>query len=343
LPSAGAGRIDSFEHRGGVGGGQGRVGEKSTVTPAPALPSSIARAASDAAAGPAAVHAMTVDVEDYFQVEAFASVIDRRDWDRLPQRVERNTERLLEIFAEADIRATFFTLGWVGRRHAALARRIVAEGHELASHGLAHRRVDRQSPEAFRRDVRDSKRILEDAGGVPVRGYRAPSFSFGRETPWAHAILAEAGYRYSSSVYPGRRGGAGAPRRAFAPCPDMLEIPLSSLRIMGFGVPASGGGYFRLFPLALSRRLVAGASRANGTPTVFYLHPWEIDDSQPRQHQAPAVSRFRHYVNLGRTEARLRRLLRSLPWTRMDRLFLAEGTGPFPLIPEWLGPAPRLP
>jgi polysaccharide deacetylase family protein (PEP-CTERM system associated) len=280
---------------------------------------------------------MTVDVEDYFHVEAFAPVIDRREWDRLPRRVEGNTERLLAIFAEAEIRATFFTLGWVAQRHPALVRRIVAAGHELASHGLEHRRVDRQSPAAFRRDVSISKRILEDAGGVPVCGYRAPTFSVGRRTPWAHAILAEEGYRYSSSVYPGRgdhRGRPALPRRAFAPVPGMLEIPLSSPRVLGLDVPASGGGYFRLFPLGLSRRLVAGASRANGAPGVFYLHPWEIDATQPRQHQASPVSRFRHYLNLGRTETRLRHLLRSYTWTRMDRLFLAEVPSALPPIPE---------
>jgi len=289
---------------------------------------------------------MTVDVEDYFQVEAFSSVIDRREWDRLPRRVEGNTVRLLEIFAEAGIRATFFTLGWVAQRHAALMQRIIAAGHELASHGLEHRRVDRQSPAAFRRDVSVSKRILEDAGGMSVCGYRAPTFSIGRQTPWAHAILAEEGYRYSSSVYPGRgdrRGRPPLPRRAFAPVPGMLEIPLSSLRIMGMDVPASGGGYFRLFPLGLSRRLVAGASRANDTPGVFYLHPWEIDATQPRQHQAPSVSRFRHYVNLGRTETRLHHLLRSYTWTRMDRLFLTEAPQALLSIPETQDPLPPSP
>jgi polysaccharide deacetylase family protein (PEP-CTERM system associated) len=272
----------------------------------------------------AAVHAMTVDVEDYFQVEAFASVIDRREWERLPRRVERNTERLLEIFAEADVRATFFTLGWVAERHPALVRRIAAAGHELASHGLAHRRVDRQSPTAFRRDVSLSKRILEDSGGVAVCGYRAPNFSIGQRTPWAHAILAEAGYRYSSSVYPGRSDRRPVARRTYAPVPGMLEIPLSSLRLLGMDVPAAGGGYFRMFPLGLSRRLVAGASRANGAPGVFYVHPWEIDAAQPRQHRAPPISRFRHYLNLGRAETRLRQMLRSFAWTRMDLLFLAE-------------------
>jgi polysaccharide deacetylase family protein (PEP-CTERM system associated) len=280
---------------------------------------------------------MTVDVEDYFQVEAFASVIDRREWERLPRRVEHNTERLLEIFSEAGIQVTFFTLGWVAARHAALLQRIVAAGHELASHGLAHRRVDGQSPAAFGRDVSESKRIIEDAGGVAVCGYRAPNFSIGRRTPWAHAILAEAGYRYSSSVYPGRsdhRSRGTAMRRAFAPVPGMLEIPLSSRRLLGVELPASGGGYFRLFPPALSRRLLAAASRANGAPAVFYLHPWEIDATQPRLDWAPPVSRFRHYLNLDRTEVRLRRLLRSFLWTRMDRLFLADAPKAFWSTPD---------
>lgn len=289
---------------------------------------------------------MTVDVEDYFQVEAFASVIDRRVWDRLPRRVEHNTERLIEIFAAAGIHATFFTLGWVAARHAALIRRIVAAGHELASHGLEHRRVDGQSSAAFRRDVSVSKRILEDAGGVPVCGYRAPNFSIGRQTPWAHAILAEEGYRYSSSIYPGRgdrRGQTAAPRRAFSPVPGILEIPLSSLPVMGINVPASGGGYFRLFPSGLSRRLVAAASRSNDAPAVFYLHPWEIDATQPRVGRAPPVSRFRHYLNLDRTEVRLQRLLRSFCWTRMDRLFLADAPKPDAPISRMREPAPVSP
>lgn len=284
------------------------------------------------------VGALTVDVEDYFQVEAFASTIDRADWDRLPPRVDRNTHRLLDILAEAEVQATFFTLGCVARRHPALARRIVAEGHELASHGTDHGRVDRQSPLAFRADVRESKRILEDAGGVAVHGYRAPTFSIGRGTGWAHAILAEEGYRYSSSVYPVKHdlyGSPDAPRAAFAPCPGMIEIPLTTVNLLGVDIPASGGGYFRLFPYPLTRWLLTRAGRAVGRPTIFYLHPWEIDPEQPRQRQAPLRSRFRHYLNLSRTEARLGRLLRNFAWTRMDRLFLTEGSGPFPLITAW--------
>ncbi len=228
---------------------------------------------------------MTIDVEDYFQVEAFASTIDRKDWDRLPSRVERNTHRLLDILAEAEVQATFFALGGIVRRHPSIARRIVADGHELASHGNDHIRVDRLSPAAFRADVRDSKRILEDIGGVAVAGYRAPTFSIGRETRWAHAILAEEGYRYSSSVYPVRHdlyGSPDAPRAAFSPCPGLVEIPLTTVRLMGRDLPVSGGGYFRLFPYALSRSLLTRARRS-GAPAIFYLHPWEIDPRQPRQ------------------------------------------------------------
>jgi polysaccharide deacetylase family protein (PEP-CTERM system associated) len=288
--------------------------------------------------GTGIANAMTVDVEDYFQVEAFASTIERKDWDHLPRRVERNTLRLLDIFAEAKVQATFFMLGWVAQRHPALMRRIVTDGHELASHGFGHRRVDSQSSDAFRADVRHSKKTLEDTGGVLVRGYRAPTFSIGRNSTWAHAILAEEGYRYSSSVYPLRHdlyGSPGAPQTAFAPLSGLLEVPLTTVRLLGVDVPASGGGFFRLYPYPLSRWLLTRANRVNLAPAIFYLHPWEIDPEQPRQYQAPFLARFRHYLNLGRTEARLRRLLRNFPWARMDRLFLGDRSGPFPLITSW--------
>jgi polysaccharide deacetylase family protein (PEP-CTERM system associated) len=197
------------------------------------------------------VNAMTIDVEDYFQVEAFASHVNRSEWERLPRRVERITERLLDILAEAGVRATFFILGWVAERHPAMARRIVADGHEVASHGSEHIRVDRQAPESFRADVRRSKRALEDITGVRVLGYRAPTFSIGRSSTWAHGILAEEGYRYSSSVYPIKHdlyGCPGAPRTPFTPLQGLLEIPLSTVSVLGIDLPASGGGYFRLLP-----------------------------------------------------------------------------------------------
>ncbi len=280
---------------------------------------------------------MTVDVEDYFQVEAFASTIDRRDWDRLPPRVERNTHRVLDLLAEAGVQATFFTLGCIARRHPSIVRRLVAEGHELASHGTDHRRIDACSAAAFGGDARDSKKTLEDIGGVAVVGYRAPTFSIGRQTAWAHAILAQEGYRYSSSVYPIKHdlyGSPEAPRSAFCPVPDLVEIPLNVATVWGRDIPASGGGYFRLYPYAVTRWLLA-KKRSSEHPAIFYLHPWEIDPEQPRQAQAPLRSRMRHYLNLHRTEPRLRRLLQNFAWTRMDRLFLGQEPGRYPLIEAW--------
>lgn len=283
-------------------------------------------------------NALTIDVEDYFQVEAFASTIARSDWETLPWRVERNTERMLDILGETQARATFFVLGWVAKRHPRLARRIVGEGHELASHGFDHLRADRQTPEEFRSDVRRSKQLLEDVGGAPVRGYRAPTFSIGGGSKWAHPILFEEGYRYSSSVYPIKHdlyGTPGAPRTPFAPFPGMVEIPLSTVRLLHADLPASGGGYFRLLPYRLSRGLLKYARRVHRSPAIFYLHPWEIDPDQPRQRDAPALSRYRHYLNLDRTEPRLRRLLDDFTWMRMDQLFLGEERGPFPVITAW--------
>jgi polysaccharide deacetylase family protein (PEP-CTERM system associated) len=284
------------------------------------------------------VNAITIDVEEYFQVEAFASTIDRKDWDRLPPRVVRNTERLLDILAEGETEATFFVLGWIAQRHPALIKRIAAAGHELASHGSDHVRVDGQPHEVFRADVRQSKRILEDLGGVPVLGYRAPTFSIGRNSAWAHAILLEEGFQYSSSVYPRKHdlyGTPGAPRTAFAPLPGLIEVPLTTVRVLGIDVPASGGGFFRLFPYSFTRKLLAYANRTNRSPVVFYIHPWEIDPGQPRQREAPFLSRFRHYLNLGRTEARLRRLLGDFAWGRMDQIFLSPASAPAPVIPSW--------
>jgi polysaccharide deacetylase family protein (PEP-CTERM system associated) len=283
-------------------------------------------------------NAMTVDVEDYFQVEAFASTIDRRQWERFPARVERNTEKLLEILRETGTEATFFVLGWIAQRHPNLVKRIVAEGHELASHGFDHTRVDRQSREAFRADVRLSKGILETLGGVPVIGYRAPTFSIGRHSAWAHGILQEEGYRYSSSVYPIKHdlyGTPGAPRTAFSPVSGLIEVPLTAVRVFGVDVPASGGGFFRLFPYKVTRWLLTHASRSNRAPAIFYTHPWELDPEQPRQKQAPFLCRLRNYLNLDRTEGRLRRLLGEFAWTRIDRIFLTQASFRTPMIPSW--------
>jgi polysaccharide deacetylase family protein (PEP-CTERM system associated) len=208
----------------------------------------------------------------------------------------------------------------------------------LASHGFDHVRVDGQSHEVFRADVRQSKRILEDLGGVPVLGYRAPTFSIGRDSSWAHSILREEGFQYSSSVYPRKHdlyGTPGAPRTAFAPLPGLIEVPLTAVRVLGIDVPASGGGFFRLFPYSFTRQLLAYANRTNRSPAVFYIHPWEIDPGQPRQREAPFLSRFRHYLNLGRTEARLQRLLGDFAWGRMDQIFLNPASAPAPVIPLW--------
>ena len=267
-------------------------------------------------------NAMTVDVEDWFQVQAFFGTIDRTAWEALPRRVERNTDRVLEIFAEAGVKGTFFTLGWVAERHPALVRRIVEQGHELGSHGVAHFRADEQAPETFRDDVRRSKRILEDTGGAEVTGYRAASFSIGAKNPWAFDILAGEGYRYSSSVYPVKHdiyGMPDAPRFPFRPNGSSLrEYPITTVQFLGRNFPCGGGGYFRLLPYRLMRSAMRRVHSADGRPFVFYFHPWEIDPGQPRVARAPLKSRLRHYTNLSRMEGKLQRLLREFAWDRMD-------------------------
>jgi polysaccharide deacetylase family protein (PEP-CTERM system associated) len=274
-------------------------------------------------------NAMTVDVEDYFQVQAFAGTISRSDWDRLPSRVERNTHRVLDVFAEHGTKATFFTLGWVAERHPALVRRIVADGHELASHGFAHYRADEQDPAAFRADVSRTKAILESTAGAPVRGYRAASFSIGAGNFWAFEVLEDEGYTYSSSVYPVRHdiyGMPEAPRFPFRPLPGRAfrEFPITTTVLGGRNWPCGGGGYFRLLPYALSNAAIRRVNRRDGRPCIFYFHPWEIDPDQPRQRDAPWKSRLRHYTNLGRMEEKLRRLLRGHAWDRMDRVLDAQ-------------------
>jgi polysaccharide deacetylase family protein (PEP-CTERM system associated) len=266
---------------------------------------------------------MTVDVEDWFQVQAFAGVIDRADWDSLPCRVERNTDAVLALFAEHRVKATFFTLGWVAERYPALIRRIVAGGHELASHGVAHFRADEQAPEVFRADVRRARQILEDAGGSAVTGYRAASFSIGHRNPWSFEILAEEGYLYSSSVYPVRHdiyGMPDAPRFPYHPVANsrFREFPITTAHVAGRNWPCGGGGYFRLLPYAVSRAALRFVENRERRPFVFYFHPWEIDPAQPRQHRAPLKSRLRHYTNLARMEDKLRRVLSEFAWDRMD-------------------------
>ena len=275
------------------------------------------------------VNAMTVDVEDYFQVSAFESHISRQHWEHLPRRVEHNTHRILDLFAAHQVQATFFTLGWVAERHPALIGRIVADGHELASHGYSHVRATRQTPAEFRDDVIRTKALLEDLGSVAVRGYRAASYSIGAGNLWALAELEQAGYHYSSSIYPIRHdlyGMPEAPRFAFRPdnAPALLEVPVTTVTLLGRTLPCGGGGYFRLWPYALSRWALRRVNHRDGQSGVFYFHPWEIDPGQPRQPGLGLKTRVRHYLNLHRMERRLGSLLRDFRWDRMDRVFLAK-------------------
>ena len=274
---------------------------------------------------PEIANALTVDVEDYFQVSALARYIARADWDRIPCRVERNVERILELLAEASARATFFTLGWIAERHPELVRRIAAAGHEVASHGFGHLRIHEQTPSEFSQDIRRAKSLLQDVAGTEVKGYRAPSFSIGPKTLWAFDEIANAGYQYSSSVYPVRHdlyGMPSAPRFPYRPRPDLIEIPVTTAPVLNRNLPAGGGGYFRLLPYHLSRGLIRRVNTLDRRAAVFYFHPWEIDPAQPRVPGTSFKTRFRHYLNLHRMEPRLRCLLRDFRWRRMDEVFL---------------------
>ena len=276
-------------------------------------------------------NALTIDVEDYFQVSAFAPYIRRDEWDARPCRVERNVDRILELLAEREVKATFFTLGWVAERYPQLVKRIVRGGHELASHGYGHERASDLDPAAFTDDVTRAKAILEDLGGLPVLGYRAPSFSIGRGNLWAFDVLARAGYRYSSSIYPiahDHYGMPESPRFAYRMAHDLLEVPVTTLRVGGRNLPSSGGGYFRLLPYAVSRWMIGRVNRADQEAAVFYFHPWEIDAGQPRIAGINAKTRFRHYVNIPRMEGRLQALLRDFRWGRMDDIFLQRQSLP---------------
>jgi polysaccharide deacetylase family protein (PEP-CTERM system associated) len=275
-------------------------------------------------AGAAITNAFTIDVEDYFQVSALAPHIDRSTWDERPCRVERNVGRLIELLGLNGARATFFTLGWIAKRYPQVVREIVAGGHELASHGFGHFRASDQTPAEFRADVRQAKCLLEDIAAQPVLGYRAPSFSIGYTNPWAFDVLVEEGYRYSSSVYPVQHDHYGmpdAPRFPYRVRPQLLEIPLTTTRLFGRNLPAGGGGYFRLAPYQLSRWALRRVNRLDQRPTIFYMHPWEIDPAQPRVAGTTLKTRFRHYVNLHRTEPRLSRLLQDFRWGRVDDVF----------------------
>ncbi len=273
----------------------------------------------------AITNALTIDVEDYFQVSAMAPYIRRSEWDTRECRVECNVGRILELLADRGTRATFFTLGWVAERYPQLVRRIVEGGHELASHGYGHQRASDLSESEFIEDVTRAKRILEDLSGQPVSGYRAPSFSIGTGNLWAFDALARAGYRYSSSIYPiahDHYGMPDSPRFAYRVSSGVLEIPITTLRVMKRNLPSSGGGYFRLLPYAVSRWMLRRVNQQDRESAIFYFHPWEIDTGQPRVAGIDAKTRFRHYVNISRMESRLQALLEDFLWGRMDEIFL---------------------
>ena len=282
-------------------------------------------------AAPTLRNAMSVDVEDYFQVQAYADVIPRRSWDAIPMRVEVNMNRILDMFDAAGVKATFFTLGWVAERQPGLVRRIVADGHELASHGYGHQRVDQLGAADFLDDVSRARTLLEDIGGVAVTGYRAPTFSIGSRTPWAYTVLERAGYRYSSSVFPIAHDLYGDPlasRLPFRPrASTVLELPMTTVRMLGRNLPCAGGGYFRLLPYDV---YLAGLRRLNrlGRRGIFYFHPWEIDPEQPVVPKCGAMAGFRHRVNLSAMAGRLKRLLQDVRWGRVDEVFASDLAAP---------------
>lgn len=278
-------------------------------------------------ASPPITNALTIDVEDYFQVSAMAPYIRRDEWDGRECRVERNVDRILGLLARHQAQATFFTLGWVAERYPSMVRRIVEQGHELASHGYGHQRASDLNEAQLYDDVHRAKAILEDIGGQPVLGYRAPSFSIGTGNLWALDTLLKAGYRYSSSIYPVKHDHYGmpdAPRFAHEVRPGLIEVPPTTLRLFERNLPSSGGGFFRLLPYSVSRWMLQQVNARDAQSAIFYFHPWEIDSEQPRVAGIDAKTRFRHYVNIDRNERKLDRLLRDFRWGRMDRIFLHD-------------------
>ena len=272
-------------------------------------------------------NALTIDVEDYFQVSAFAPYISRDTWNRRECRVERNVDRILDLLQSQKTFATFFVLGWIAERYPNLIRRIVSEGHEIASHGYGHQRASDLSRDEFLSDIQMAKFILEDLCGESVIGYRAPSFSISSGNLWAFDCLTEAGYRYSSSVYPIQHDHYGmpdAPRFAYAANPSLIELPVTTVSVLGKNLPASGGGYFRLFPFALSRWMMNRVNERDAQSGIFYFHPWEIDVDQPRVPGIDSKTGFRHYIKISRMESKLTRLLQAFRWGRVDQVFQQE-------------------
>ncbi len=271
------------------------------------------------------INGLSVDVEDWFQVGAFENVIERDDWNGIRTRVESNVDAILDLFAQAQVSATFFTLGWVAKRHPAMIRRIADAGHEIASHGYDHARVFTFDRKTFAEDIRKARDILEDCSGRQVNGYRAPSFSIDQRTPWAFMELAEQGYVYSSSVAPvahDHYGWPDAPRFAFKPLPwsDLIELPVTTAILGGKRVAAGGGGFFRVLPYGFSRWAIRQVNRREGRPAIFYFHPWEIDPDQPRVPNAPIRSRLRHYTGLEKMAGKLTDLVNEFRWGRLDMI-----------------------
>ncbi len=271
------------------------------------------------------LNAMTIDVEDYFQVSAFSDNISLEEWSQHRCRVENNMDRILQLFSDNDVKATFFTLGWIAEKYPDLVKKIVANGHELASHGRNHRRVFDQTPEQFTADISYTKTLLEDIGGVEIKGYRAASFSIDDRNLWAYDCLSQAGYQYSSSIYPVEHDHYGmpdAPRFSFfANEAGLIEVPISTVQWMNRLWPSGGGGYFRFFPYAISKRLIRTVNQKEQRSAIFYLHPWEIDPEQPKQDNLSMKTKFRHYVNLKHTYKRLEKLSKDFRWGRMDQVF----------------------
>lgn len=267
------------------------------------------------------LNAMTVDVEDYFQVSAFEDVLPSEKWDSIELRVDRNTHRLLDLFAEHNVKSTFFTLAWVAKRCPEVIKRIVSEGHELASHGVAHQRLTTMSPEQAKHDIQTSKSILEDISGTEIRGYRAPSFSVNENNEWVYDILLETGFKYSSSTYPIEHDLYGVPnwpRFKYTRPEGIVEIPVPTVQNKGNNIGIGGGGYFRLYPYWLSKKRIETFMRQENAPYSFYFHPWEIDPEQPKINDASFKSKVRHYINLGRMEGKLVNLLSDYRWGTMQ-------------------------
>ncbi|GAB4523674.1 MAG: DUF3473 domain-containing protein [Parvularculaceae bacterium] len=272
---------------------------------------------------------MTIDVEEYFQVWALSQRIDRNDWDGFAPRVEDSTRRILDLLAEKNATATFFTLGWVAERAPKLMRDIARAGHEVGSHGYDHRKVFDMRPEEFFDDLRRTKIILEDASETPVFGYRAPGFSIDASVNWAYDVLAETGHLYSSSVHPiahDHYDGSDAPELPYLPAgrDGVVEIPMATVTLFGKRRPCAGGGYFRLLPYQWTKYCLKRLEATSGRGGVFYFHPWEIDADQPKVRGLPLKSRFRHYVNLDRMEHKLAKLMSDFKWRRMDDVFREE-------------------